>query len=130
METVDPKASSLSMTTNGGSLKAKMTDIEAMIKTLNDEMIADRKTAQIYKNERDTLKQTLGLKSRDVKDVLCDELKGLENLVRQHFAHQKAENERVHQQVTSLRNDRNSLKTQLVTLQRRINQLEREIGSD
>ena len=130
MNTLDKNDMSQTLTTNQGSLKSKLNEIEIMIKTLNDRLVANRKSSQMLKGERETLKALLTMKSSDIKEHLGDELKDLENRMRQHFAHQKAENERIQQQITSLRADRNALKTQLITLQRRISLLEKAIGTE
>ena len=116
--------------TNQGSLKAKLNEIETTIRSLGESLAANRKTSQLLKAERETLKNVLSLKSTDVREDLIDKLKGLENEMKKYFAQQKAENERIQQQIAGLRNDRNTLRTQLTNLQRRIGQLEKEIGSD
>ena len=128
LETTDFAGQTLA--TNQGSLKAKLNEIETTIKELSDSLTANRKTAQMLRSERETLKSVLGLKSTDVREGLSDSLKNLENDIRKYSAQQKAENERIQQQITSLRNDRNTLRNQIMNLQRRIGQLEKEIGSE
>ena len=120
----------LTLSTNQGSLKAKLNEIESAIKELSDSLSANRKSAQLLKGERETLKAVLSLKSTDVREDLVDKLKTLESDMRKYFAQQKAENERIQQHIAGLRNDRNALRNQLTNLQRRIAQVEKEIGSD
>ena len=127
---LDTEFASQTLATNQGSLKAKLNDIETTLKELTDSLTANRKTSQMLRSERETLKSVLGLKSTDVREGLSDNLKNLENDIRKYAAQQKAENERIQQQITSLRNDRNTLRNQIMNLQRRIGQLEKEIGSE
>ena len=130
MEASDNLSINQTICTNQGSLKAKLNEIEKNIKELTDYLQSNRKTVQLLKGEKETLKSVLSLKAADVKEHFTEEFKNLENEMRKHFAHQKAENERVQKQIISLLNDRNALKTQLITLQRRINQMEKEIGTE
>ena len=115
---------------NSTSLKTKLNDIETVLRELNEKLLSNRKNSQMLKGEKETLKSLLSLKSNDLKDKLTDDLKELENKMRQHFAHQKTENERIQQQIASLKNDRNALRTQLIALQRRMSVLEKAIGSE
>ena len=130
LEKMTEVGTTLTLSTNQGSLKAKLNEIESAIKELSDSLSANRKSAQLLKGERETLKAVLSLKSTDVREDLVDKLKTLESDMRKYFAQQKAENERIQQHIAGLRNDRNALRNQLTNLQRRIAQVEKEIGSD
>ena len=101
-----------------------------MIKTINEEITQHKKDVQHLKSEKDSLQSVLTIKTTDVKEALFDELKGLESEMRRHFNHQKAENSRLQQQVTVLRGEKTSLHQQLIGLQRRINELEMQIGTE
>ena len=120
----------LSMTTNQGSLKSKLNNIEGLIKGISDDITSHKKEIQILKSEKETLQSVLTMKTSDVKEALTEELKTLENEMRRHFAHQKAENSRLQQQITALRGEKTSLQQQLIGLQRRITELDMQIGSE
>ena len=45
----------------------------------------------------------LAEKAKEVKTVLEKEFEGVEELMKKHFAHQKAENSRLQQQITTLK---------------------------
>ena len=115
---------------NPNSLKGKLNVIENLIKTINEEITNHKKEVQILKSEKDTLQSVLTMKTSDVKEALFEELKTLESEMRRHFNHQKAENSRLQQQVTVLRGEKTSLQQQLIGLQRRINELEMQIGTE
>lgn len=120
----------LAMTTNQGSLKAKLNSIEGLIKQVSDDIANQKKEIQILKSEKETLQSVLTMKTSDVKEALTEELKTLENEMRRHFAHQKAENSRLQQQITALRGEKTSLQQQLIGLQRRIAELDMQIGAE
>ncbi len=117
-------------TANPNSLKGKLNVIENLIKTVNEEITNHKKEVQVLKSEKDTLQSVLTMKTSDVKEALFEELKTLEGEMRRHFNHQKAENSRLQQQVTVLRGEKTSLQQQLIGLQRRINELEMQIGTE
>ncbi len=50
--------------------------------------------------------------------------------MKRHYAHQKAENARIQQQVTALKGEKTALDMQLIELQRRMDELELQVGHD
>ena len=50
--------------------------------------------------------------------------------MKRHFAHQKAENRRLQQQITALKGEKTALQQQLIGLQRRISELEMQVGTE
>lgn len=113
-----------------GSLKGKLQLIESMIKGVNDEIGNQKKDVQTLKSERDTLQSVLTMKSSDIKDALFEELKTLDSEMRRHFSNQKAENSRLQQQISVLRGEKATLQQLLIGLQRRIAELEVQIGQE
>jgi hypothetical protein len=65
-----------------------------MIKSVQDEMNFHKKEVAILKSEKDTLESVLTMKTQDVKKTLTNELLRIEEEMKRHFAHQKAENSR------------------------------------
>lgn len=118
------------VTTNPGSLKAKLNTIENHLKSLNDEMGVHKKEVTLLKNEKENLESALNMKSNDIKEAITQELNVIETEMKRHFSHQKAENSRLQQQITSLKGEKTSLQQQLIGLQRRIGELEMQIGTE
>ena len=54
----------------------------------------------------------------------------MQDEVKRHFAQQKCENSRLTQQITTLKGEKTSLQQQILGLQRRIQEIEEQIGSD
>ncbi|KRX07249.1 hypothetical protein PPERSA_00406 [Pseudocohnilembus persalinus] len=116
--------------TNPASLKGKLMSLEEVIKTIADEMNFHKKEVQILKSEKDTLESVLSMKTQDVRKTLGSELQRIEDEMKRHFAHQKAENARLQQQITSLKGEKTALQQQLLGLQRRITELEMQVGNE
>ncbi len=108
--------SNMNLTTNPGSLKAKLNVIENVLRTLNDEMNVHKKEVDLLKSEKENLQSVLNMKTEDIKITITDELNSIENEMKKHFAHQKAENSRLQQQITSLKGEKTSLQQQLIGL--------------
>jgi len=101
-----------------------------MIKAVGDEMNFHKKEAQALKSEKDTLESVLAMKTNDVKKTLSNELVKIEDEMKRHFAHQKAENSRLQQQITTLKGEKIALQKQLLDLERRISELEMQVGNE
>ncbi len=130
MQPLDLNDSSNFPSSNPNSLKGKLGTIENLIKAINEDITGHKKEVQMLKSEKDTLQSVLTMKTSDVKEALNEELKTLDSEMRRHFAHQKAENSRLQQQITVLRGEKTSLQQQLIGLQRRIGELEMQIGTE
>jgi len=68
-----------------------------MIKSIQDEMTFHKREVSILKSEKETLESVLTMKTQDVKKTLSNELMRIEEEMKRHFAHQKAENSRLQQ---------------------------------
>mmetsp|Transcript_71729 Transcript_71729/g.83395 ORF Transcript_71729/g.83395 Transcript_71729/m.83395 type:complete len:165 (-) Transcript_71729:86-580(-) len=115
---------------NPASLKGKLMSLEEMIKTVSDEMNFHKKEVQVLKSEKDTLESVLSMKTQDVKKTLTNELMRIDEEMKRHFQHQKAENARLQQQITALKGEKTALQQQLLGLQRRISELEMQVGNE
>jgi chromosome segregation ATPase len=82
------------------------------------------------KTEKDTLQDMLKTKTHEVKSTLIQELQKVEDEMKRHFSHQKAENSRLQQQISQLKTEKTVLQNQLIALQRRISDLEMQVGND
>ena len=102
--------------TGSASLKGKLLNLEELVRSITDEMNFHKKEVQVLRSEKDTLENVLNAKVGDVRKSLMTEIGRVEDEMKRHFAHQKAENSRLQQQ--------------LLGLQRRITELESQIGAD
>lgn len=93
-------------------------------------MNAHKKDVTALKTEKDTLQEMLKIKTHEVKQTLSQELNKVEEEMKRHFSHQKAENSRLQQQISQLKTEKTVLQNQLIALQRRITDLEMQVGND
>mmetsp|Transcript_29893 Transcript_29893/g.26443 ORF Transcript_29893/g.26443 Transcript_29893/m.26443 type:complete len:164 (+) Transcript_29893:27-518(+) len=112
------------------NLKGKLTVLQEMINQLNEELNFHKKEVSILKSEKETLESVLTVKTQDVRKTITNELFRVEEGMKRHYAHQKAENSRLQQQITTLKGEKTALEQQMLALQRRIAELEDQIGND
>ena len=115
---------------NAATLKGKLSSLEEQLQLIADEMNTHKKDVVSLKNEKDTLQEILKLKTHEVKNTLLQELNKVEDEMKRHFSHQTSENSRLQQQITSLKAEKTALQNQLIALQRRISDLEMQVGTD
>lgn len=115
---------------NAATLKGKLASLEEQIQMVADEMNSHKKDVTSLKNEKETLQDILKLKTHEVKANLLQELNKVEDEMKRHFSHQNAENSRLQQQISSLKAEKTALQNQLIALQRRISDLEMQVGTD
>lgn len=65
-----------------------------------------------------------------MRKALTNENFKVEEEMKRHYAHQKAQNSRVQQQVTALRGEKTALDMQLLELERRMAELELQVGQE
>ena len=115
---------------NAASLKGKLQTLEDVIQQIASEMNSHKKDVNSLKTEKDTLQDMLKLKTKEVSNSLNQELDKVEEEMKRHFAHQLAENSRLQQQISQLKTEKTVLHNQLISLNRRIADLEMQVGND
>ena len=66
-----------------------------MIKQLAEELNYHKREVQVLKSEKETLESVLTLKTQEVRKTLTNENFKVEEEMKRHYAHQKAENARI-----------------------------------
>ena len=112
------------------TLKTKIHSLEVTIndiqKSIQDN-ITDIKELEKEKNEhREELKQ----KTEDMKKTLIVELNNVEVEMKKHLSVQKDENTRLQKLITQLKGEKTVLINKLIALQRRITDMENQVGND
>ena len=77
------------------NLKGKLASLEEIIGQLNQDLNLHKKEVAILKSEKETLESVLTVKTQDVRKTLTNELFRVEEEMKRHYAHQKAENSRL-----------------------------------
>ena len=68
-----------------------------------------KKEVQVLRSEKETLESVLTMKTQDVRKTLTNENFKVEEEMKRHYSHQKAENSRIQQQVTALKGEKTAL---------------------
>ena len=79
---------------------------------------------------KDETGEMLSFKTDEVKSTLLEELLKVYDDMRRHFAHQKSENNRLDNQILQLKNERIVLKNHLNILDKRLKDLEMQVGHE
>ena len=112
------------------TLKSKIQSLEKTIeevhKAINDN-ISDIKELEKEKNEH---KEELKQKTDDMKKTLIVELNNVEVEMKKHLAVQKDEDTRLQKLITQLKGEKTVLMNKLIALQRRITDMENQVGTD
>ena len=119
----------LNTANNSSTLKGKLQLLEEQIQLIADEMNNHKKDVIRLKTEKDNLQETLKNKTGSVKTNLLQDLYKVEDEMKRHFSHQTSENGRLQQKITSLKAEKTALQNQLIALQRRISDLEMQVGN-
>ena len=79
---------------------------------------------QILRSEKETLESVLTMKCQDTRKALLNELHRVNEEINRHYENQKAESNRLKQQLSNLNTEKTSLHQEILRLTARINELE------
>ena len=116
--------------TTNVTLKSKIKSLEDAIKLVSDDLdnnITDIKALQQEKEEHRTFLKT---KTEEMKKSLLVELSTVEEEMKKHLLVQKDENTRLQKLITALKGEKTVLLNKLIALQRRISDMEGQVGHD
>ena len=111
-------------------MKGKLNSLNDTIRQLQEQLNTHKKEVQILRSEKETLESVLTMKQGDTRKALTNELYRVEEEIKRHYANQKAESTRLQQQVTVLKNDKTAIEKDIIRMQKRIEELELQIGHD
>jgi hypothetical protein len=113
MQGMNGRDSLLNNQSNNSTLKGKLQNLEEEINSVASDMNNHKKELVFLKTGKENLKDELKARKVQVKSELANELNKVEEQMKTHFSHQKAENSKLQQQITQLKNDKTSLQTLL-----------------
>ena len=93
-----------------------------------EELMLHKKEVSVLRQEKETLENVITLKTQEVRKTLTNENFKVEEEMKRYYAHQKAENSRLQQQATALRGEKTALDMQLIELERRMAEVECQVG--
>ena len=115
---------------SGTTLKSKIQSLSEAISEINKAIqnnMTDIKELEKEKNEHQAV---LKQKTEDMKKTMIVELRNVEVEMKKHLNAQKDENFRLQKLITQLKGEKNVLMNKLIALQRRISDMERQVGQD
>ena len=66
-----------------------------MIAQLRDQLNFHKREVQVLRTEKDSIENVVTVKTQDVRKTLTNELFKVEEEMKRHYAHQRAENSRI-----------------------------------
>ena len=111
-------------------LKGKIASLEEIIANQNAELALQRDEISSLRGEKLEIEEHYKILIDELKRGMLADVQKMQEDSKKHFVQQKAENGRVQQQVAILKSDKTTLQQQVLALQRRIQELEEQIGQD
>jgi len=111
-------------------LKAKVQDLAYSLQMQNEEIGVEKNQLETIKSENISTSNSLQAQLNDIKRYFQADLQRMEEEFRVQVNLQKSENARLQQQVTTLKGEKTSIHQQIIALQRRIEEIEEEIGHE
>lgn len=115
---------------HSATLKGKINALEETIRGMNEELNFYKKEIVTLRSEKETLEDVLSRKAGDIRKSLANEVARAEDEMKKSYHGQKGENTKLQQQITTLKSDKTNLQQHLLDLQRRVAELELQIGHD
>ena len=111
------------------TLKSKIIALQEAIELVNEDFKANMNDIKVLEKEKDEHQKVLKQKTEDMKKSLLVELAEVEKEMKKHLVVQKDENIRLQKLITQLKSEKTVLMSKLVALQRRISDMENQVGN-
>ena len=113
---------------SANNLKGKLLGLEDKILELAKEINEEKKKVQKNGNTRDEVQDYLKKTSKELTDKITGELDNVQEEMNNHFTNQKSENQRLQKEIAGLKEEKKQLQDLLMSLQRKITDLEAQAG--
>lgn len=112
------------------TLKSKIKSLEDAIQLVNEDIINNISEIKVVEKEKEEHQKYLKEKTEKMKETLLVELNNVEEEMKKHLIVQKEENTRLQKMITALKGEKTVLLNKLIALQRRISDMEGQVGND
>ena len=116
--------------TTNVTLKSKIKSLEDAIKLVSDDLDNNITHIKALQQEKEEHRTFLKTKTEEMKKSLLEELNTVEEEMKKHLLVQKDENTRLQKLITALKGEKTVLLNKLIALQRRISDMEGQVGHD
>jgi len=111
-------------------LKGKVQDLAFSLQMQNEEIGVEKNQLESIKSENLNSSNGLQAQLSDIKRYFQSDVQRMEEEFRVQANLQKSENVRLQQQLTTLKGEKTSIHQQIIALQRRLEEIEEEIGHE
>ena len=118
------------MTQGGTNIKTKLAKLEEIIFELKGDMDYHKRLVDELNSQKINLESVVSMKTEDIRKNLTNLLFKVEDEMKKHFSHQKAENARLQQHIAAIKNEKTLVEQQLLGINRRISEMELQIGAE
>lgn len=115
---------------NAASLKGKVSTLEEFASSLTSEVNYHRTDISSLKNEKDSAKELIDNKIKELKNTLFQEIDKMDEEITRHITSQKHEDTKLNSTIEMLKSEKSALAKELSNLQTRLKELEMQIGVD
>lgn len=112
------------------SLSSKYKVLEDNIKEVIHELIEHKKKFKSFRDSQENMEEIIANKGDQLKDNIEVSIQKMDGEIQKSLSHQKAENSRLQQQINQLTTDEGIIKNQLILLQKRIEDIELQVGQE
>ena len=114
--------------TTMSSLKSKYEILENNFLELVKAVKDNNQELEIFDGKREFFFNSIDEKARNIEDNVGSSITKMDAEIQKSLSHQKAENSRLDQQINQLKIDENIIKNQLLVVQKRIEDIQVQIG--
>ena len=114
--------------TTMSSLKSKYEILENNFLELVKAVKDNSQELEIFDGKREFFLNSIDEKARNIEDNVGSSITKMDAEIQKSLSHQKAENSRLVQQINQLKIDENIIKNQLLVVQKRIEDIQIQIG--
>ena len=114
--------------TTMSSLKSKYEILENNFLELVKAVKDNSQELEIFDGKREFFLNGIDEKARNIEDNIVSSITKMDAEIQKSLSHQKAENSRLDQQINQLKIDENIIKNQLLVVQKRIEDIQIQIG--
>ena len=111
------------------TLKGKLQELERQIIFAAECMNEHKLLINSVKDDKEKFQEILKAKSEEINNKLTNKLDDVEKEMNQHFTDQDKENERLQKQIDKLKDEKTGLQNNLIKLQKKISELELNVGN-
>ena len=112
------------------SLSSKYKVLENNLKEVINELVEHKKQFKHFRDSQENMEEVIVNKGDQLKENIEISIQKMDGEIQKSLSHQKAENSRLQQQINQLTIDEGIIKNQLIFLQKRIEDIELQVGQE